>query len=139
MNPKPLSYRHPLGGSGPSIVSNDASTVSALTGATGLTGVRTIAFSRYGASITNPSPDPTLQALLPPTVCIKDLIGIDDVPKNETNSPMCISFHLCRLCFANCRRKADHERPLTPQDKTVLLNWVADTLAKSHAAGLIPP
>jgi hypothetical protein len=126
------------------IVSDDASTtsaVSALTSATGLTGTSryTSTTSRYDPAVTNPHPDPNLQALLPATVRIKDLLGTDKAPKNEANSPMCLSYHIRGICFANCRRLRDHDRPLTVADKNILLNWVVDQLAKRRAAGAIPP
>jgi len=124
---------------GAATISDDASSqsgVSALTGNTGDT-TRTQQ-SKYGTPVSNPNLDPTLVALLPPTVRIKDLIGNDEPPKNETGGRMCLSFHLRGLCFTNCRRTADHTRPLTQIDKTVLFNWVIDTLAKWRAAGTIP-
>jgi len=126
------------------IVSDDASTnssVSALTSATGITGASryTALTSRYGPPVTNPNPDPNLQALLPATVRIKDLLGTDEAPKNEANTPMCISYHIRGVCFTNCRRLRDHDRPLTTTDKTILSNWVVDQLAKRRAAGAIPP
>ena len=140
INPRPPQGTRQLLGGPASIVSDDASTVSALTGATGLTGAaRTVTSSRHGDPVKNPSPDPTLQALLPQTVRVKELIGGDEVPKNEANGPMCLSYHLRGLCFTNCRRKADHERPLTTTDKAVLSNWVVDTLAKRRASGVLPP
>jgi hypothetical protein len=90
-------------------------------------------------SVANPNLDPSLVSLLPPTVRIKDVIGNDEVPKNEAGYPMCLSFHTRGVCFSNCRRTRDHERPLTANDKTILSNWVIDTLAKRRAAGAIPP
>jgi len=113
------------------------SNMSSITGATTRTALT--APSRYGVAVANPNPDPALQTLLPPTISIKDLIANDEVPKNEAGSPMCLAFHLRSMCFSNCRRKADHERSLTQADKTLLSNWVIDTLAKSRASGTIPP
>jgi hypothetical protein len=126
------------------IVSDDASTtsaVSALTCATGLTGTSryTSTTSRYGPAVTNPNPDPNLQALLPVVVRIKDLLGTDEHPKNVANSPMYLSYHIRGICFANCRRLRDHDRPLTAADKNILSNWVVDQLAKCRAAGAITP
>jgi len=89
-------------------------------------------------AVTNPTPDTTLSAVLPSNVRIKDLMGTDEAPRNEAGSPMCLSFHIRGACFSNCRRKADHERPLTPKDKQTLSNWVIDQLAKRRAAGAIP-
>ncbi|MFN9980210.1 MAG: hypothetical protein ACK53Y_09865, partial [bacterium] len=124
----------------PPIVSDDASMqsgMSSITGATGLT--RLTSHPRYGQSVTNPALDPALAALLPATVRVKDLLGNDDAPKNEQNNPMCLSFHLRGVCFAGCRRKTDHDRPLTNTDKNLLSNWVIDQLAKRRASGAIPP
>lgn len=142
INPKPPTRPPPTfpGTIPPPIVSDDASMqsgMSSITGATGLT--RLTSHPRYGQSVTNPALDPALAALLPATVRVKDLLGNDDAPKNEQNNPMCLSFHLRGVCFAGCRRKTDHDRPLTNTDKNLLSNWVIDQLAKRRASGAIPP
>jgi hypothetical protein len=127
-------------------VTDDASThlnMSSVTGATGTSGLTRgtlgTAQSRHGTVVANPSVDSTLIALLPPTVRIKDLLGTDDAPWNESNKPMCLSYHLWGLCYTNCRRIVDHSRHLTAADKAQLSNWVVDQLAKRRAAGAIPP
>jgi len=112
--------------------------LSSVTGATGL-GTAATGTSRYGLPVQNPTLDATLQALLPPTIRIRDLLGTDAAPRNESNSPICLAYHIKGLCFSNCRRSKDHDRPLTPNDKTLLSNWVVDQLAKRRAAGAIPP
>jgi hypothetical protein len=111
--------------------------MSSVTAATGLSQFTNQ--SRYGSPAHNPSLDPTLATLLPATVRVKDLIGNDEAPKNESNAPMCLSYHIRGICFAGCQRKADHNRPLTPTDKATLSNWVIDQLAKRRASGAIPP
>jgi hypothetical protein len=88
----------------PTAISDDASMQSAVSALTGNTTVTHITSqSRYGTPVPNPVPDATLQALLPSTVRIKDLLGSDDAPKNEAGSPICLSFHLKGLCFSRCR------------------------------------
>jgi hypothetical protein len=135
INPKPATRPQP-----PPTVSDDGSTQSGMSSVTGATGLSQLTKqSRYGSTAHNPSLDPTLTALLPPTIRVKDLIGNDEAPKNESNAPMCLSYHLWGLCFTSCRRKADHNRPLTPTDKATLSNWVIDHLAKCRASGAIPP
>jgi hypothetical protein len=89
-------------------------------------------------AVHNPTPDATVQALIPTNVRIKDLVGTDPVPRNEAGTPMCLSYHVRGICFSNCRRKADHERPLSTKDKTTLSNWLVDQLAKQRTAGLVP-
>jgi hypothetical protein len=94
-------------------IQSNMSSVTGATGATGLTrGTLGTGQSRYGTAVANPSLDSTLIALLPPMVCIKNLIGTDDAPRNESNKPMCLSYHLRGLCFTNCRHIVDHSRPL---------------------------
>jgi hypothetical protein len=120
-------------------VTDESSTVSALTNATGITGTARTTMSQFGNPITNPNQDPALQALLPTAVRVKDLLGQDEAPRNEANSPMCLSYHLRGVCSSTCRRKVDHDRALTQADKTLLSNWIVDQLAKRRAAGAILP
>jgi hypothetical protein len=148
VNPRPQPNPR-LGPLLPGLTSTDdmsavsGSVVLALTGVTGVTspsgatGISKLT-RRTQLAVSNPALDAALQSLLPVTIRIKDLIGPDDVPRNEAGSPMCLSYHLRGICSSNCRRKADHDRPLTPADKAALSNWVIDQIAKRRAAGAIP-
>jgi hypothetical protein len=66
--------------------------MSSVSGATGLS--RITASTRYGQAVNNPTLDPALSALLPPTVQIKDLLGNDDAPKMKT-TPRCACHFIC--------------------------------------------
>jgi hypothetical protein len=115
----------------PDDASQRASTVSALTAS-----VRTAGTSRAGTFVPNPHGDINLQRLVPFNMKIRDLMGSASPPLNDDNLPMCLSFHVKGGCFSNCRRRADHTRPLTAADKDRLRNYIADRLA---AAPMAPP
>jgi hypothetical protein len=120
-----------------SVSTDDGSVQTNLSSVTGATGLRTAFTSRFGTSVPIPNPDPALQSLLPATVCLKELIGNDEVPRNEAGNPMCLAFHLRGLCNSTCCRQPDHARPLTADNKNTLSIWVIDTLAKRRVAGAI--
>jgi len=116
------------------------SNVSGLTNptmATGYTGL-TADTRRTALTVHNTNPNANLQSLLPTNVRIKDLLGPDEAPRGTAGTPLCLSFHLRGICSSNCRRKSDHERPLSAADKDTLSNWVVDQLARRRAAGAIP-
>jgi hypothetical protein len=69
------------------------STVSTLTNQTTPTGPTQLTV-RTRTPVTNPAQDATLQALLPTTVCIRDLLGPDDAPKNAAGAAHCLAYHL---------------------------------------------
>jgi hypothetical protein len=100
----------------------------------GLTqGSSTQGSGRSGAFIRNPSVDTSLQGLLIPGVRITDLVGSDPVPTGEDNNPICLAYHIRGGCYSNCRRRANHDRALTPNDKQKLSNWLVDQTAKLRA------
>ncbi len=86
--------------------------------------------SRQGSLTQNPAVDSSLQALLPTGVKIQDLLGHGKGPLMEDGSPMCISFHVKGACYTNCRWAANHSKPLSATDKTMLSNWLVDQTAK---------
>jgi len=85
---------------------------------------------RAGTFLKNPSADPALQGLLPNGIKITDLVGSDQVPLSDENVPICLSYHIKGGCFSNCRRKDNHAKPLSADEKNRVSNWIVDQLAK---------
>jgi len=110
-----------------------SSVISGLTLGSGTQGSGTQGSGRSGAFIRNPTVDTSLQGLLIPGVRITDLVGSDPVPSGEDNNPICLAYHIRGGCYSNCRRRANHERALTPTDKQKLSNWLVDQTAKLRA------
>jgi len=73
---------------------------------------------------------PTTLFMTTTGVKIRDLLGNGKGPLMEDGSPMCISFHVKGACYTNCRRVANHSKPLSATDKTMLSNWLVDQTAK---------
>jgi hypothetical protein len=85
---------------------------------------------RAGTFLKNPSADPALQGLLPNGIKIMDLVGSDQVPLSDDNAPICLSYHIKGGCFSDCRRKDNHAKPLSADEKNRVSNWIVDQLAK---------
>jgi len=62
--------------------------VTGVTSPSGATGISQLT-RRTQLAVSNPALDAALQSSLSATIHIKDLIGPDDVPRNEAGSPMC--------------------------------------------------
>jgi hypothetical protein len=67
--------------------------------------------------VRNIAPDAELQALIPAQFQLCTVIKNDPVPLNDENFPMCLSFHLRRGCWTQCKRAHDHNRSLTIGEK----------------------
>lgn len=89
--------------------------------------------NRTGTYTRNPTADTSLRALIPPGIKITELLGTDDVPVGDDNVPFCLSYHVKGGCFSNCRRKDNHSKTLSPEDKQRLSNWLVDQTAKLRA------
>jgi hypothetical protein len=50
--------------------------------------------------VRNAEPDTALQALVPAHIQLRNIIKNDQVPLNDSQQPMCLSFHLRRSCWS---------------------------------------
>jgi hypothetical protein len=44
------------------------------------------------------------------------------LPKNDSGSDMCVSYHVKGICNSDCGRKSDH-KPHSEGETTQLVNW----------------
>jgi hypothetical protein len=63
--------------------------------------------------VRNADPDAALQALVPAHIQPRNVIKNDQVPLNDAQLPMCLSFHLRRGCWSQCKCAHDHNRQLS--------------------------
>jgi hypothetical protein len=82
-------------------------------------------------------PDATLQALIPAHLQLRSVIQTDLVPLNDANQLMCLSYHLHRGCWAQCKRAQDHNRRLSAAERQRVVNFITAQLRKLLA--LNPP
>jgi hypothetical protein len=86
--------------------------------------------------IRNADPDTTLQALVPTHLQLRSVIQMDAVPLNDKNQPMCLSYHLRRGCWAQCKRAHDHNRKLSGGRASACHQLYYDTTSKIICLGL---
>jgi hypothetical protein len=67
--------------------------------------------------VRNAEPDAALQALIPSHLQLRHIIQSDPVPLSDTQVPMCLSYHLRRGCWLQCKRSQDHSRKLSGQER----------------------
>jgi hypothetical protein len=87
--------------------------------------------------VRNPDPDATLQALIPAHLQLRNVIQSDTVPLNDAGHPMCLSYHLRRGCWSQCKRAQDHGRQLSGAERQRVVNFVSAQLRK--LAAVHPP
>jgi hypothetical protein len=84
--------------------------------------------------VRNADPDTALQALVPAHIQLRNIIKNDHVPLNDSQQPMCLSFHLRRGCWSQCKRAHDHSRQLSPAERQRVSDFVKSQLAKLASA-----
>jgi hypothetical protein len=89
--------------------------------------------------IRNADPDTALQALVPAHIQLRNVIRNDQVPLNDAQQPMCLSFHLRRGCWSQCKRAHDHNRVLSAAERQRVTSFVSTQLGKLAAALPHPP
>jgi hypothetical protein len=99
--------------------SSNASTVSGLT-------LQTLPppTPARGSVVMNQHPIATVQALIPHTLKLKDLIGNSPPPKLDDGGEMCLSFLTRNTCWSNCKRAAHHRSNLTSLEQQRLENYI---------------
>jgi hypothetical protein len=80
--------------------------------------------SQHGTFQANLHPDSTSKALAPPSVKLRDIIGLDALPTMDDGTPICLSFHLHQGCWSNCKWVCNHSSSLAPSEKQCLANFV---------------
>jgi len=111
--------------------SGDASTVSGLTGSGA---AQPPPPGGRGAYISNLAPIPSIIALDKPGVKLRDLIGTTAPPKMTNGTDMCLSYHLRKGCWSNCRRATNHVSTLSAVETQRLQSYITQRLA-----ALTPP
>jgi hypothetical protein len=120
-------------------VSSDMSTISGSTRPghlppTFATGPRPPPKPNGNTFVRNMAPDTNLQALIPAQFQLRTIIRNDPVPLNDANLPMCLSFHLRRGCWSQCKRAHDHNRNLSPGERQRVITFVTAQLGKMSAS-----
>jgi hypothetical protein len=87
--------------------------------------------------VRNADPDASLQALIPQHLQLRNIIQNATVPLNDANLPMCLSYHLRRGCWSQCKRAQDHSRKLSGAEKQRIVTFVSSQLQKLST--LTPP
>jgi hypothetical protein len=80
--------------------------------------------------VRNMDPDTALQAIIPAHLQLRTVIKNDTVPNNDNNLPMCLSYHLRRGCWSQCKRAHDHNRTLSARERHRVITFVTAQLAK---------
>jgi hypothetical protein len=96
-----------------------------------------------GSAVINLTPIPTLQALIPPNIKLKELIGSTAPPQFDAGGEMCLSFLTRNTCWSNCRRASSHHSNLTEAEQNRLRQYI-ETQKQLHqarrtAASTVPP
>jgi hypothetical protein len=87
--------------------------------------------------VRNLEPDAALQAIIPAHLLLWTVIKNDPVPVNDANLPMCLSFHLRRGCWSQCKRAHDHNRTLSARERQWVVSFMSTQLAKLST--VLPP
>jgi hypothetical protein len=87
--------------------------------------------------VRNMEPDAALQALIPAHLQLHTVIKNDPVPLNDSNLPMCLSFHLRRGCWSQCKRAHDHNHTLSGREQQRVVSFVSAQLTK--LSSVLPP
>ncbi len=93
--------------------------------------------SGHNTFVRNMDPDTALQAMIPTHLQLRTVIKNDPVPVNDANLPMCLSFHLRRGCWSQCKRASDHNRKLSAAERQRVVTFISTQLAKLSA--VLPP
>jgi hypothetical protein len=123
--------------------SSDLSTLSGslhpgqLTGASGLRPTAPSTTQGRNTFVRNAEPDTTLQAMIPSHLQLRNVIQSDPVPLNDMNQPMCLSYHLRRGCWSQCKRAADHNKKLSGAERHRIVAFLNTQLRKLSA--VTPP
>jgi hypothetical protein len=96
-----------------------------------------------GSAVINLTPNPTLQALIPSNIKLKELIGSTAPPQFDAGGEMCLSFLTRNTCWSNCRRASSHRSNLTDAEQNRLRQYI-ETQKQLHqarrtAASTVPP
>jgi hypothetical protein len=87
--------------------------------------------------VRNTDPDTELQSMIPTHLQLRMVIKNNPVPVNDSNLPMCLSFHLRRGCWSQCKRASDHNRKLSAAERQRVVAFISMQLAKLSA--VLPP
>ncbi len=82
-----------------------------------------------GAYMANLQPIPSIVALDKPGVKIWDLIGTNLPPKMNDGTEMCLSYHLRKGCWSNCRRASHHDKALADPEVQHLAQYITQRMA----------
>jgi hypothetical protein len=80
--------------------------------------------------VSNADPDSALQAIIPAHLQLRTVIQNEPVPLSDTNMPMCLSYHLPRGCWSQCKRSADHNRKLSGAERQRIVSFLSAQLRK---------
>ncbi len=115
--------------SGTSSGASDLSTLSGSVklgpGVPGLiSGPRPTLLQNRNLFVRNTDPDNALQAHIPTHLQLRNLIQNDTVPLNDAILPMCLSYHLRRECWSQCKRSQDHNRKLSAAERQRVITFI---------------
>jgi hypothetical protein len=83
--------------------------------------------------VRNADPDAGLQSLIPAHLQLHNIIKNDAVPLNDINQPMCLSYHLRRGCWSQCKRAHDQNRQLSAPERQRVVSFVNNSFPPTTA------